>query len=293
MKLKNLLLKLTMGTLILGISWTHVESQAQLRGDLRDLRGIEADFDDHYDRPLRSETITLNLRGEIFGDRNGRINPTLFLKKEILNRHPRLPIDQMELEEVTVVGNSESRRFSSSTVSLYVGDRFQDSARIQTGDYTRRRADVVDLRVRDSRLSSGRVTWQLEFDETTRVDQVIVRYSLERRPTPPPVRLRSLGAFKAQKAVIVPVTLTVRDVIDTIHIRGVEKQVSIERVEATLTNGRRILLNMRGHVSAGQILRENLRQDLAIDSLEIHATSVDLIGSRGVYEVLVGVSRRR
>jgi hypothetical protein len=290
MKLKNLISHLLLISTFTSMGWANLNTAtAQFRGDLRGDEFFD-DFQDPIDQ--RAQELILNIGGEVFGSHAGRSNGTLFLKHEIQRRHPHLALDQIELEIVTVVGNSEARRASSSTLTLVVGGRVQDSARLGLQGQNRRHADVAELFVRDVRASAGRgVTWQVEFDAATRVDQVVVQYTIERRP--PPVRLRSLGILKAHKAIILPVTLNVNDEINTLHIRGVNRTVNIERIEATLHNGRRILLNLRGSVRPDQVLKENFRHGLDIQSIEIHATSMELIGSRGEYEVLVGSARRR
>ena len=243
------------------------------------------------------DQIVLRMRGELFGNRGGRENGTIFLKREIRNQYPGMNLQNYKLKSVTVIGKSEARRSSNSTLTLYINNQYQDQSVLEHRGFRRNGMDETTLVPRrGSQRAQGRQTWQIDFSAATTVRRVIVELREKRHGGGGHgghVRMQKVGEYKATKVVALPQVVPVNQWVDTIHIKGTKKIVTIQSVEAVYQGGQRRMLDLRGTISDGQKLRTSFRREMKLNYLIVTAMSNDLIGSQGKYEVQVGASGRR
>lgn len=279
MKLKNILSTLFM----VGATTTMITAElanAQTHG-----RGITLS---------QSKEIILNMGGEVFGNRGGRENGTLYLKQEIYRQYPQLRLQNFDLEFVTVIGVSEALRSSNSTLTLMLNRHYQDQAVLEHRGRGHRGMDSATLVPRRRAQRLGEQTWQIDFSAATRVQRVIIQLEKEdQRGGHGRVHMQKVGEYKAVKAISLPQTVSVNKFVDTIEIKSSKRIVTIQSVEAVFQNGQRRLLDLRGTIAEGQKLKTALLRERQLSYLIVTAFSNDLIGASGKYEVLVGASGRR
>lgn len=260
--------------------------------------GIDFDFD--FEEPglrrggaNRGRTLTLYPRNQVFGGRNN--DNVARLKRMIRNQYPRVGdrLDQMRIEAVTVNGRSISRRFSTSTVSLEIAQRYQDQGVLGQG--RGRRLDSTTLLPRRGRQERG--AWQLVFQGRTEVDSIqvqVVRRGNGGGQRPPRLG-RSLGSQKVQNFNTDTDTYRApggRIQGDTITIVAKRGRVDIRRVEVTFANGRtRELHELTGRVVAGgnrsSMSQATLRNVRNIVSIKVRARALDVSFPEAKLEVFV------
>lgn len=304
MKLKNIL-----STILLAGVATAMVAADSANAQIRTGRGGPGHTDWDFTEPDRrgpggghrngQNEIVLRMGGEIFGNRGGRENGTLYLKREIQRQHPNIRLQNFDLDSVTVIGVSEARRSSNSTLTLYLNRQYQDQAVLEHRGRGHRGMDSATMVPRRrSQRGPGEQTWQIDFSAATRVQRVIVQLDREGRHGGGGhgggrVRMQKVGEYKATKIVALPQVVPVNQWVDTIHIEGTKKIVTIQSVEAVYQGGERRMLDLRGTITDGQKLRTSFRREMKLNYLIVTAMSNDLIGSQGKYEVQVGASGRR
>ena len=244
-------------------------------------------------RPGRFEQVEIYYGDQHFVGRDS----VLYLKREIMNQHPYMSLQDYDLEGVTLVAKSKMGR---GQAELMVGNSSQDRGTIggdprdfqSAMEYTFDRVQLNNYSGRDNGA------WQIHMDGNIKVRSVIVYLQREfsRPPHPPrPPRLTTveLGTDKADKVIEDRESFSANQHnVGEIIIQGRDEVVDIREVVVVFGNGdHQRMWELEGYVRDCESRRAQLYGLRNVQRVIVTATSPNLIGSRGKYAVLLGVAR--
>jgi hypothetical protein len=246
---------------------------------------LEPEFNrDEGQRGLLERKITLYPRNPMFGGRHND-RDTAFLKVMTQQQYPRIAqnLQNYRLQSVKVTGKSQSRRFSTSTISFEIDGQYEDQAVIGQGRH--HRPDRASMYSRRGRQPQG--AWQLKFQGLTEVHEIELHLIPRRghgggghgRPGQALGGAQEVQNFKVDSDTFHARRGSVQG--DQIIVQATRGKVRIHEVEVTFANGRsRVLRDMSGQINADQprrsIMNGYLRNQRNVVSVKVRASSSEI-----------------
>jgi hypothetical protein len=222
-------------------------------------------------------------------DQQFRGENTIKLKQLLKDQHPGLNLNRHKLSVVML--DAKSKR-GNGHVKLMVGGVMADSDMIDGREYDfndrhRSTFDTVSL----INTTGVKGAWQLQTKGNIKVRSISVlttEISKPRpRPTPRPVGpfFTSFGEKKVDKFIVDTDTFYVNEYdVEAIRISAKDASLEVEAVHVHFDNGRVLTVReFTGYLREGSERTHyfRTRHGANIDKVVVHATSSNLIGSRG------------
>lgn len=212
----------------------------------------------------------------------------IYLKKELLTKYPRLDLKNMNLQSVCLVAKS---KFGRGTAELMVGQSSQDRKNI---DGTPQGFDNVRERTFDEVMLNNYsrfddVPWQIHLMGNVKIRKIVVHAVREPSGGGWRMNYKDVDGGKFDKLIYSRKTVMINQTgVEELSLVGLNKGLDIRSVIATFNNGeKKLLMELEGRLHAGQS-KTAILAGRGVASIEVEATSIDLIGGRAELGVKVG-----